>query len=374
MNAVARDRLALHLRSQGLEAALLSNPATIAWLTGYAPPIQSGPSPFEAGTALGWWEDNQLTLVVSNLESGAAKASKVRVIEYVGYTIDEPLAPTQNQAHGLADLLKNRSTFHGKVGVELASLSAEQLTRVGDLLPRAALYSLDGSLDRLRALKSPNEIDKIRAVVRLCDQAQVYMRDHLHEGKSEIELWGELKGYLEVEIGARLAVLVDLVAGMRTAEIGGPPGGYRFRQGDPVMLDFVPRLDGYWGDNTDTRFVGRPKPELEKVRVAVREVLRRGVAAVRPGLAARDLDRLMRTAIADAGYPVYPHHSGHGVGVTYHEEPRIVPYNELALEAGMVIALEPGIYLPDVGGVRLEDVVLVTADGCEVLTRHLTSD
>ncbi len=374
MNAVALDRLAQHLRSQGLKAALLSSPATIAWLTGYAPPIQSGPSPFEAGPALGWWEDNRLTLVASNLESGAAKASGLRVIEYVGYTIDEPLAPTHNMARGLGELLKGRGTFRGKVGVELATLSAELLTRLGELLPQAGLYSLDGPLDGLRAVKSPTEIDRIRAVVRVCDQAQVYMRDHLHEGKSEIELWGELKGHLEVEIGARLAVLVDLVAGMRTAEIGGSPGGYRFRPGDPVMLDFVPRLDGYWGDNTDTRFVGRPKPELEKVRGAVREALHRGVAAVRPGLAARDLDRLMRTAIAEAGYPVYPHHSGHGVGVTYHEEPRIVPYNDLPLEPGMVIALEPGVYLPDVGGVRLEDVVLVTADGCEVLTHHLTSD
>jgi Xaa-Pro aminopeptidase len=80
---------------------------------------------------------------------------------------------------------------------------------------------------------------------------------------------------------------------------------------------------------------------------------------------------MLRSAVRAQGYAVYPHHSGHGLGVAYHEEPRIVPYNTLALEPGMLLALEPGVYVPGVGGVRLEDVLLVTADGCEVLTRHL---
>jgi Xaa-Pro aminopeptidase len=80
---------------------------------------------------------------------------------------------------------------------------------------------------------------------------------------------------------------------------------------------------------------------------------------------------MLRDYLQQQGYPVYPHHTGHGLGVTYHEEPRIVPYNTLTLEAGMVLAIEPGIYLPDEVGVRLEDVVLVTSDGCERLTHHL---
>lgn len=117
--------------------------------------------------------------------------------------------------------------------------------------------------------------------------------------------------------------------------------------------------------------MGEPSSELRKIYNIVLETLRRGIAAVRPGLKACDLDVLLRGLIRDQGYPVYPHHSGHSIGASYHEEPRIVPYNQMKLEPDMLIALEPGIYIPGVGGVRLEDVVLVTSSGCEVLTSHL---
>jgi Xaa-Pro dipeptidase len=139
------------------------------------------------------------------------------------------------------------------------------------------------------------------------------------------------------------------------------------------MADIVPRLNGYWGDICGGHFVGAPSPDMAGIWRVVRDALRRATDAVRPGLVCKNLDSLMRSAIEDAGYEAYPHHSGHGLGVSYHEEPRLVPYNETALEPGMIVALEPGIYLPGVGGIRLEDVVLVTGDGCEVLTHHLGS-
>ena len=230
---------------------------------------------------------------------------------------------------------------------------------------------MDGQLEPLRAVKTSEEITKLRAALALCDQSQADVRSLIQPGVSEISLWGELKAGLEVQAGGRLPVLADLVAGARTSEMGGAPGAYVLQEGDPVMADIVPRLNGYWGDICGTHFVGAPSPEMARIHGIVHDTLRRAIDAIRPGVVARELDAMLRDIIRTTGYEPYPHHSGHGVGVSFHEEPRIVPYNDMVLAPGMVIALEPGIYLPGIGGVRLESVVLVTQDGCEVLTKHL---
>jgi len=289
----------------------------------------------------------------------------------VAYTIEAPVAGSHNQAAALRTLLGVDKPLSGKVGVELDYLPAAFLEGFRDALPHASVQALDGRIDPLRAVKSAGEVALIRSSLKLCDSAQVEVRRRLRPGISEIELWNDLKAHLEGLVAGRLPVLADLVAGARTAEIGGLPGDYKLQNGDPVIADIVPRWKGYWGDNAGTHFVGEPAEELSRIYRLVRETLRRGVDAVRPGVRACDLDGMLRAAIQQQGYPVYPHHSGHGIGTSYHEEPRIVPYNTTALEAGMVIALEPGIYLPEIGGVRLEDVVLVTEDGCELLTTHL---
>jgi Xaa-Pro aminopeptidase len=365
------DRFQERLRSQEIQAALLSNPSTITWLTGYAPPIETGPSPFEGGPALGWWQDGELTLLLSSDEAPAAQAAAVAVRDYVGYSAVEPLEGAQRQAAALHTLLKEAAPPRGLVGVEVHFLTAPQLNAMQAALPSATLRPIDGAFDGLRAVKSAQELGKIRAALALSDMAQAEMKKLITAGSSELALWGQIKARLELHAGTRLPILADLVAGARSAEIGGPPGSYVLLDGDPLIFDVVPRLNGYWGDNAATHFVGAASPELAKMRDVVWDTLRRGIEMVRPGVVASDLDQSMRSLIRAASYEPYPHHTGHGIGVTYHEEPRIVPYNHTHLQPGMVIALEPGIYAPGTGGVRLEHIVLVTVDGCEVLTHHL---
>jgi len=373
MNREALSRVDDALRSRGLDAALLTSPWTITWLTGYAPPIQTGPSPFDGGPALAWYQAGDLTLIVSDGEAAAASSSGCDVRDYAGYTIDVPLDVVERQAAIVRDLLGGRSGRGLKVAMEMRFLTAPLLAAAQEVLAGATLVPVDGLLDPLRAVKTPGEIVRMRAALALCDLAQDEVRARLRPGISEIVLWGEMKASLEKRAGGRLPLLADLVAGPRTGDIGGLPGSYVLQEGDPVMADIVPRLDGYWGDICGGHFVGEPSAEMSRIWRIARETLRRGVDAVRPGVIAKDLDALMRNAILDMGYEAYPHHSGHGLGTSFHEEPRIVPYNERTLEPGMIVALEPGIYLPGIGGVRLEDVVLVTADGCEVLTRHLAA-
>ncbi len=358
------------LKEQGLQAALLTNPATLTWLTGYAPPIQTGPSPFEGGPAVGWWQDGQLTLVLSDAEAAAAVETGAGVRDYLSYTIDEPLDGMRRQADALRSLI-GAPTGRIRVGVEWNNLPAPLAAVFNHLFVGADIQPLDGAFDLLRAVKTPAEIEKIEAALQLCDLAQSFVAARAAQGLSEIELWGALKAHLEIAAGGRLPVLADLVAGLRTADIGGLPGNYPLQAGDAVIADIVPRLNGYWGDNAGTHFVGEPPAELSKIHRIVRDTLRKGVEAIRPGVRAGELDRMLRGEIERHGYPVYPHHSGHGLGTTFHEEPRLVPYHQLPLQAGMVVAIEPGVYVPGLGGVRLEDVVLVTQDGCRVLTHHL---
>jgi len=360
-----------YLHSQGVTAALLANPFTITWLTGYAAPIQTGPSPFDGGPALAWLHEGVLTLIVSDGEAAAARATGAAVRDYAGYTVNLPLDCTERQRAVLRAVLVPEASFRGRVAFEPNYLTAALTATAQGALPDAVWQPLDPGAARLRAVKTADEIVKIRAALRLCDLGQQDVREHLRPGVTELELWASLKSRMEEAAGGRVPNMIDLVAGLRTVEMGGPPSNYRLAEGDAVICDVTPRLDGYWGDNCGTYFVGEPKPDLKKIYATVNDVLLRMVAAVRPGLLARALDQMARDALRSAGYEPFPHHAGHGLGAAYHEEPRLVPYNSMALEAGMVIAVEPGVYVPGLGGVRLEHALLVTADGAEVLTKHL---
>lgn len=371
MNQQSLSRLRDHFQKQGIVAALLSNSANVTWLTGYSAPIQTGPSPFEGGPGLLWWHAGELTLLLVDSEAVTGRTLGANVSEYSGYSVAEPLNCFERQALALRDVLKDCSSISGTVGIEFRFLPASFVQILSEALPSASIAAIDGDLDPLRAVKSQEEIAKICAALNLCDHAQAFIQNNVKSGVTEMELWGAMKAHIEVVAGVSLPVVADLVGGVRTAEIGGLPQSYVLKPGDPLIFDVVPRFDGYWGDNAATHFVGEPAIEMGKIYRIVAETLKRGLDAVCPGVRACELDTMMRESIRFAGYDPYPHHSGHGIGAMYHEEPRITPHNQTLLEAGMIIALEPGIYLPGRGGVRLEHALQITHDGCKVLTNHL---
>lgn len=152
--------------------------------------------------------------------------------------------------------------------------------------------------------------------------------------------------------------------------MGGAPSGKKIEKHDLVMIDIFPKFRGYWSDTTRTIPVTDFTQKQRDIHKIVVKALSAGIEAIRPGIRASDLDRAVRDVITGEGYgDNFGHHAGHGIGLTHFEEPMIVPYNEIELKEGMVLTVEPGIYVPGRGGVRIEEVVLITKDGKEVLSR-----
>jgi len=171
---------------------------------------------------------------------------------------------------------------------------------------------------------------------------------------------------METAAGARVPMMTDLVGGAITATGGGNPTNRIIHKNDLVLTDLTPCLNGYWGDSCSTIVVGTPTKDQERIFALVKEALEIGISTIRPGVQAKEVDLAMRHHLAAEGG--FGHHGGHGVGIAYHEEPRIVPYNSMLLQPGMVIALEPAVYKNDYG-IRLEHLMVVTETGCEKLTK-----
>ena len=251
-----------------------------------------------------------------------------------------------------------------RVGIEAGALPAA-------LAADLDWMDVDAELARARAVKDPDELSLIRAAIELCDVGQREARLRAEPGLTELELWAHVRGAIESAAGARTPILADLVAGPRTAETGGAPDNRTMAEGELVLCDLVPRRLGYWGDSCATFALGdasetavaNPSDVARENHRRASDRLAQILDAVRPGVVAGDLDALARDGLD------YPHHSGHGLGCGWHEEPRIVPHSETVLEAGMVVAFEPGCYEQG-EGVRVEQVVLVTRDGCEILSGH----
>jgi Xaa-Pro aminopeptidase len=235
--------------------------------------------------------------------------------------------------------------------------------------PSLRLQSAEDLFLPLRAVKTEIEIEKIRAAAKLCDLAQQTLIKDARPGITELELFSAIYGALIPHAGGAFPMTTGLVGGLRTGKRLPGPSDYLLQPNDPVLFDVALNLGGYWGDNCNTIVLGEPGVRFQKLHSVVLDSLTYAKSLIAPGVRASDIDARVRTFIREHGYEPYSHHTGHGIGVSYHEAPRLVPYNHDELQAGNVLCLEPGIYDPNIGGVRLEDIVLVTANGCELLSQ-----
>lgn len=361
------------LTAQGINRALFAAPNSVKWLTGFALPVQVGPNFFAGGPPLVWYEAGHFTLLV--VDSYAALAAEFdqepdgTLITYLGYTIEQPIAGAAHLATALRQLLA-KSGSGGKVGLEERDVTMLVSRIVQETLPGAVEWvTIDGWLEPLRMIKTGEELAKLRENFGLTNLGQATARQAVQAGRREIDIWTAVHTAIEQAAGQRVPLGNDCVVGHRQANIGGWPLDYEIRPDDALIVDLSTILHGYWSDSCGTYYAGEPTPQQVALHRTVTEALEFAISLIRPGAVAGEIDRKVRQFIADAGYPVYPHHTGHGVGVSGHEAPRLVPYSNEVLQEGMVIQLEPGIYLPGQTGIRLEDGMLITADGVELLTK-----
>ncbi|MCG1002700.1 MULTISPECIES: Xaa-Pro peptidase family protein [Halobacterium] len=238
-------------------------------------------------------------------------------------------------------------------------------------LPDATWGLADDVLAPLRVRKDDAELD---ALGRAADAADAAIQDVRNLGADAVGMTErDLAAFVEDRLAAHGGDGTSFETIVGSGPNGAKPHHHRsereIRRGDPVVLDFGTRVDGYPSDQTRTVvFAGDPPEEFERVHDVVREAQQAAVDAVEPGVPAEDVDAAAREVIENAGYgDQFVHRTGHGVGLDVHEEPYIVDGNDRPLEAGMVFSVEPGVYLDGEFGVRIEDLVAVTDDGCRRL-------
>jgi Xaa-Pro aminopeptidase len=353
MDVPARlDRLRDALDAAGCEALVVSELTNVRYLTGFTG--SAGSLLVTADDALFVTDGRYRDQSASELE-----ASGVRVrLEVVPAEPDATLAAAARDA-GVA-----------RLGLEADSVSWSRQRRwATDWFDGGELVPTSGLVEALRLVKDDGEAARIRAACAIADEAFARVRHELAAGPTERE-FAQLLDTTMRGLGAEDVSFETIVAaGPNGAKPHHRPSDRAVRDGDLVVVDFGALVDGYHSDMTRTVAVGDVGPERTRMLEVVLASQQAGVEAVAAGRSCAEVDAACREVIEDAGWgDAFLHGTGHGVGLDIHEEPRVSGRSSSTLVAGHVVTVEPGVYLSGLGGVRIEDTVLVTDDGCDRLT------
>lgn len=339
------------MAAESIDAAYITSPISIAYLTGFHA------EPHERLMALAI-RDGDARLIVPGLEMESARAVASGVDVRGWRDGDAPYALVSAALGGAP----------ARLAVEKDHLSLAGFERLSSRVAAEVVVDATAPLRALRRRKSPAEVGKLAEAARITDQATAFVLERLHVGQSEQEV-AMLLAQVIAEAGAGQSFPSLVQFGDNSALPHLRPSGRRLAAGELVLLDFGASWLGYCADTTRVAVAGAPDERQREVHRVVLEAHDAALATVRAGVTAGAVDEAARAVIRDAGYGQYfVHRVGHGLGLEDHEDPSLDPGSEMVLEAGMAFTIEPGVYIPGWGGVRIEDDAIVEENGARTLT------
>lgn len=345
-----RQQIRKALRTRRFDAVLVQAERNVTWLTGF-----TGDSTWLLITL-----DSELLI------------SDFRYITQLAEECPGVATLIRTSSMKLSDAVSGQVRQLGieKLGVEGHVITMELAEVLKTALPQTQIESFAWEIEALRAVKDREEIAEIREAVRLAERGFDYFRAVITPDKTERQLAAELEFALRQQGAQGLSFSAIVAVGDRAALPHYRPGNRLVSSSPWLLLDWGARThSGYCSDLTRMLLTAKPDRKFEKVYRTVLEAQLAAIARIAPGVSCGDVDAAAREVIHAAGFGKYFDHGlGHGIGLEVHESPRLSRNVETILQAGMVVTVEPGIYLPEWGGVRIEDDVLVTRQGCEVLS------
>lgn len=340
------EKLRKHMRSENIAGMLITSSSNLRYMTN-----------FTGTSGLAIVTDNHAVFITDfrYTEQAKKQAKQFEVIEYQGNVIDEVAKQVERLKIDRLGFEQEHMTFY-TYELYKNKLSCE-------LVPTSNM------IEKLRIIKDESEIKLIKKAAAIADQAFEHILSYIKPGVRERDIANELEFFMR-KLGATSSSFDIIVAsGVRSALPHGVASDKIIEHGEIVTLDFGAVYEGYCSDLTRTVAVGDPGEKLKEIYSIVLEAQTLGVEKIKPGMSGKEADAITRNYIAKHGYGEYFGHStGHGIGLDIHEGPTLSMRSTQLLEKGMVVTVEPGIYITGIGGVRIEDDILLTNDGNERLT------
>ena len=346
MTGTRVDSIRQRLAAEGVDAFLVTTPANLRYLSGFTSAdgaLLISADRFFLATDFRYYEQVEREAPCVEL-----------------FKVDKPIAAAYEDLFTAAKV--RRLAFES---THLTYARYQELAAISGI----ELLPVKGWVEELRAVKTPEELALMRRAVAISDAVIAALPQILQPGMTEKQLAWEVEAFMHDRGADDVAFPIIAAAGPNGAMPHAVPSERVLLPGEPIVLDLGARFSGYCSDLTRTVCIGQPDARFSEIHAIVLAAQRAAEAGIRPGMLGKEADAIARQVIADAGYAeAFGHGLGHGVGMEVHERPSAGARSEDRLEPGMVVTVEPGIYLPGWGGVRIEDLVLVTDAGVDILT------